>query len=72
MDTFYTLASSSFSNVVGYSPEMVSAWATSSVLRTFIGLPFVVLHDLKGWLIAAAIIGAILYFSFSAFRFFRH
>jgi len=72
MPTLLTYASSTYLTTTGFSVQQLFDYATSSILRLYIGLPISILDGLKGWIIAAIIIGFIISFAFSALYFFRH
>lgn len=68
----YITATSTFASTTGFTWEQVISYATSSVLRLYIGTAVSTLYYLRGWLIAAFVIGCIIYFAFAAMAFFRH
>ena len=71
MDTFASTATSTFIGITGFSVEQLSAWATTT-LKVFAGSAYSVIDMGQNWIIAAVIIGAVLYFSLAALYFFRY
>jgi hypothetical protein len=56
----------------GFDVGDVVTWAGDNLIKLFIGSGLAVLYELRGWIVALVIIGAIVYFAYRAFRFFRH
>jgi hypothetical protein len=56
----------------GFEMGDVVTWAGDNLIKLFIGSGLAVLYSLRGWIVALVIIGAIVYFAYRAFRFFRH
>jgi hypothetical protein len=50
----------------------VVTWASDNVFKLFLGSGLMVLLYLWPWITALIVLGAIIYFSFRAFQFFRH
>jgi hypothetical protein len=48
------------------------SWVGDNFIKLFIGSGLALLSGIVGWIIALVIIGAIVYFAYRAFRFFRH
>lgn len=71
MDTFPATAADNFTAITGFSMAQSVAWATST-LKVFTAIPIVILNSLTGWIIAALMIAAIIFFAFAAMQFFRH
>jgi hypothetical protein len=71
MDTMISTATSTFATTTGFSfSDVVAFMATQAKL--VIGSGLGLLEALLPWIIALAVIGAIVYFLYRAFRFFRH
>jgi len=71
MDTIVNNASTTFSNAVGFQWNDVIVWM-KSLLLLVIGSGLGLLQILLPYIIALIVIGAIVYFLYRAFRFFRH
>lgn len=71
MDTLITNASTTFSNAFGFNYASVVEFMEDWLL-TLIGSGLGVLQALMPYIIGLAVISAIVYFLFRAFRFFRH
>jgi hypothetical protein len=65
-------ATSTFMTTTGFQVGDVVTWAGDNLIKLFIGSGLAVLYSLRGWIVALVIIGAIVYFAYRAFRFFRH
>lgn len=65
-------ASASMEATTGFNIQGVVQWAGENLIALFIGSGLAVLLALSGWLVALLILGAIIYFAYRAFRFFRH
>lgn len=72
MDTLITDATAGFASTTGFSVSSVVTWAGDNLIKLFIGSGLSVLYELRYWIVALVIIGAIVYFAYRAFRFFRH
>jgi len=72
MDTLITTASSGFATTTGFSVASVVTWTGDNLIKLFIGSGLAVLYELRYWIVALVIIGAIVYFAYRAFRFFKH
>lgn len=72
MGSLITAASSTFTTTTGFSFGDVVTWVGDNLIKLFIGSGVGVLDALKGWIVALVVIGAIVYFAYRAFRFFRH
>lgn len=72
MDTIIDAATSTFQSTTGFSFGDVVTWTGDNLIKLFIGSGIGVLDALKGWIISLVVIGAIVYFAYRAFRFFRH
>lgn len=71
MDSVITTASSTFSSAMGFSWADTVAYM-KSLLMLVIGSGLGLLETLMPYIIALVVIGAIVYFVYRAFRFFRH
>jgi hypothetical protein len=60
-----------FQTTTGLQFSDVIAWMSGLILEV-IGSGLAVLYYLMPWIIALAVLGAIIYFLYRAFRFFRH
>jgi len=65
-------ATSTFLSTTGFDVSAVVTWAGDNLIKLFIGSGLAVLYELRGWIVALVVIGAIVYFAYRAFRFFRH
>ncbi len=65
-------ATSTFSATTGFDISGVITWAGDNLIKLFIGTGLAILYSIRGWLVAMVVIGAIVYFAYRAFRFFRH
>lgn len=72
MGDLITTAESGFSSTTGMSVSSVVTWAGDNLIKLFIGSGLSVLYELRYWIVALVIIGAVVYFAYRAFRFFRH
>ncbi len=72
MDTMINAATSTFQTTTGFSMADTVTWTTDNLLKLFIGSGLGLLYNLRGWIVALVVIGAIVYFAYRAFRFFRH
>jgi hypothetical protein len=72
MGDLITSATSTFMTTTGFSMADVVTWSGDNLIKLFIGSGLAVLYSLRGWIVALVIIGAIVYFAYRAFRFFRH
>jgi hypothetical protein len=71
MDAIITTASSTFTSTVGFNWANVTAWM-KELLLLVVGSGLGLLETLLPFIIALVTIGAIVYFLYRAFRFFRH
>lgn len=65
-------ASTGFASTTGFGISEVVEWAGDNLIKLFIGSGLAVLYNLRYWIVALVIIGAVVYFAYRAFRFFRH
>lgn len=65
-------ASQGFASTTGFDIPSVINWAGDNLIKLFIGSGLAVLFQLRYWLVALVVIAAIIYFSYRAFRFFKH
>lgn len=72
MGDLVTDASTGFATTTGFSIASVVDWVGDNLITLFIGSGLSVLYNLRYWIVALVIIGAIVYFAYRAFRFFRH
>lgn len=72
MGTLISDASAGFATTTGFAISSVVTWAGDNLIKLFIGSGLAVLYELRYWIVALVIIGAIVYFAYRAFRFFRH
>lgn len=72
MGTLITDASAGFATTTGFTISSVVTWAGDNLIKLFIGSGLAVLYELRYWIVALVIIGAVVYFAYRAFRFFRH
>jgi hypothetical protein len=72
MGALITDASAGFATTTGFPISDVVAWAGDNLIKLFIGSGLSVLYNLRYWIVALVIMGAIVYFAYRAFRFFRH
>lgn len=72
MDSIIQSATSTFQTTTGFSMDAVLAWVKTNLIDLFLGSGLGLLYTLRGWIVALVVIGAIVYFAYRAFRFFRH
>lgn len=72
MGGLVTDASAGFSSTTGFAISDVVTWAGDNLIKLFIGSGLSVLYNLRYWIVALVIMGAIVYFAYRAFGFFRH
>lgn len=72
MNDLLSNATTTFMTTTGFDVGDVVTWAGDNLIKLFIGSGLAVLYELRGWIVALVIIGAIVYFAYRAFRFFRH
>jgi hypothetical protein len=74
VDMYSIIASAQYSmeSTTGFNVASTVAWTGDNLIKLFIGSGLAILYLLKGWIVAMVIIGAIIFFSYRAFRFFRH
>ena len=72
MGDLITDASAGFLATTGFAISDVVTWSGDNLIKLFIGSGLAVLYSLRYWIVALVIIGAIVYFAYRAFRFFRH
>lgn len=72
MGALVTSATAGFASTTGFEISSVVTWAGDNLIKLFIGSGLGVLFELRYWIVALVIIGAVVYFSYRAFRFFRH
>jgi hypothetical protein len=72
MDALLNSATTTFAGTTGFDVSQVVTWAGDNLIKLFIGSGLAVLYELRGWIVALVVIGAIVYFAYRAFRFFRH
>ncbi len=72
MGDLINTATTTFDTTTGFQVADVVTWAGDNLIKLFIGSGLSVLYELRGWIVALVIIGAVVYFAYRAFRFFRH
>lgn len=72
MGDLITSAESGFASTTGFGISDVVTWSGDNLIKLFIGSGLAVLYNLRYWIVALVVIGAIVYFAYRAFRFFRH
>ena len=72
MEPIIDAATSTFLGTTGFTMPDVLSWTTTNLIDLFIGSGLALLYTLRGWIVALVVIGAIVYFAYRAFRFFRH
>jgi hypothetical protein len=72
MGDLITSAEAGFASTTGFSVSSVVTWAGDNLIKLVIGSGLAVLYNLRYWIVALVIIGAVVYFAYRAFRFFRH
>lgn len=72
MGDLLSSATSTFMTTTGFNVGEVVTWSGDNLIKLFIGSGLAVLYELRGWIVALVMIGAIIYFAYRAFRFFRH
>lgn len=71
MNTLINTATSTFQTTTGFTYSDLVSWM-GDILKLIVGSGLGVLDSLKGWIIALVVIGAVVYFIYRGFRFFRH
>ena len=71
MQTLITTASSTFTTALGFNWSDVTAYM-SSLLSLVLGTGLGLLQTLMPYIVGLVFIGAVVYFVYRAFRFFRH
>jgi len=71
MDAIITSASTTFNTTTGFSLSSVVDFMTD-MITLVIGTGLGVLQALLPWIVALVAIGAVVWFLFRAFRFFKH
>lgn len=61
-----------FEATTGFNVNGVIAWAGDNLLRPIIGMVFLYLYGLRFWLIVLITFSALIYFTYRAFRFYKH
>ena len=72
MDAMIASASGGFASTTGFSIASVVTWSGDNLIKLFIGSGLAVLFELRYWIVALIIIGAVVYFAYRGMRFFRH
>jgi hypothetical protein len=72
MGELISTASAGFASTTGFSISSVVQWSGDNLIKLFIGSGLALLYELRYWIVALVIIGAIVYFAYRAFRFFQH
>ncbi len=72
MGSLISGAEGGFASTTGFSVGDVVQWSGDNLIKLFIGSGLSVLYELRYWIVALVIIGAVIYFSYRAFRFFKH
>lgn len=72
MNSLIANATTTFNSTTGFDISSVVVWAGDNLIKLFIGSGLAVLYELRGWIVALIILGAVVYFAYRAFRFFRH
>jgi len=70
MDTIINTATSTFLTTTGFSLASVVDWM-GDLLKLVLGSGLGLLQSMIPWIVALALISAVVYFLFRAFRFFR-
>lgn len=71
MQTLVDNATSTFESTTGLTFSDVISWMTVQ-LKLIMGTGLAILQDLMPWIVGLIALGAIVYFAFRAFRFYRH
>lgn len=71
MDTMINTATSTFETTTGMTFSDVVTW-TGTNIKLVMGSGLGLLQVLLPWIVALVVAGAIVYFVYRAFRFFRH
>ncbi|MES2287451.1 MAG: hypothetical protein V4547_17285 [Bacteroidota bacterium] len=72
VDDLVSDADDGFTSTTGFSIADVVTWSATNLIKLFIGSGLALLYNLRYWIVGLVIIAAIVYFSYRAFRFFRH
>ncbi len=65
-------ATTTFASTTGFTVDDGVQWAGTNLIKLFLFSGLAVLYNLRGWIVALLVIASIIYFSYRAFRFFRH
>jgi len=71
LDAIIATATSTFNTTTGFELSAVIAWMKTQLLLV-LGTGLAVLQALIPYILALAVVAAIVYFLYKAFRFFRH
>ena len=72
MQDLITAAEQGFASTTGFSVSSLVDWSVTNLLLVWVGSGVALLYELRYVIAALLILGAIIYFAFRAFRFFRH
>jgi len=61
-----------FQDTTGFNPDGIFIGFKTSIFQLIIGNTFNIIYLLRWYIIASLIIGALLTFTFTAFRFYKH
>lgn len=67
-----TTINARFTELTGFDMRGTHQWIGNYLIHDFIGNLFAFLNGFKGWIIVLFFLGTVLYFAYSAFRFYRH
>ncbi len=72
MGDLITAAEAGFASTTGFSVASAVAWTGDNLIKLFIGSGLSVLYELRYWLMALAILAAVIYVAYRFYLFFRH
>lgn len=65
-------ADSGFGSTTGFTLTDITSWSSTNLLLLFMGSGLALIYELRYWIAALAVLGAIVYFAYRAMRFFKH
>lgn len=65
-------SSALFASTTGFTLSAAVGWVGDSLIKVFLGSGLAALYALRYWIVALVIISGVVWFSYRAFRFFRH
>jgi len=72
IDNFIVNSKTNFQDTTGFDITGVIQWAGENLIKVFLGMMFLILYNIRYWIIVLLVLGGIIAFSIRAFKFFRH